>query len=237
MSQGTCGQETARNWERRAVRVKIVIVDGQRIAREGLCALFKGEQDMEVLGYTENGEGALQLTRTLLPDVVLMALEADGSNTIGVTRQLLEVKPDVRVIGLSSNGVNGQFVRELLSAGAAGLITRWNGFSDFLNAVRVVMARRIYLSPDVAEVMVDQYLLKPAPDRKTDGVASLTPREREVLQLVSEGMSTKEVAAALKISGKTVDMHRQNIMNKLSLHSVAELTKYAIREGITALHY
>jgi DNA-binding NarL/FixJ family response regulator len=219
------------------LRIKILIADDQRIGREGLCALFKGEEDMEVIGAAEDGSAVVELTESLYPDVVLMGLEIPGLNPVGIARRVLEIKPAVRVIGLSSAGVDGQLVRDFLAAGAAGFITKSNGFADFLSAVRLVMTKRIYLSPDVAEVMVDQYIRRPGPDRQNMTMAALTPRERDVLQLVAEGMSTKEAATALKISAKTVDMHRQNIMNKLSLHSIAELTKYAIRQGITALHF
>jgi len=156
-----------------------------------------------------------------------------GPRAVETTRQMLQVRPSVIVIGLSHD-VDGQLVREFLAAGGAGFITKCNGFADFLTAVRSVMTRRVYLSPDVAERMVDQYVLGSLEDKPV--LAALSPRQLEVLRLVADGMSTKEVAAALKISSKTVDMHRQHIMQRLQLRSVAELTKYAIREGLTALH-
>lgn len=217
------------------MRTKIVISDDQRISVEGLKALFTSAPEMEVVGEAEDGHGVVQLTQTLSPDVVLMGMNMPGLDVMDATRRMLELKPSVRIIGISSD-IDGQLVRELLAAGGAGFITKCNGFTDFLNAVRSVMAKRIYLSPDVAQVMVDQYVIGPSGERNGSALGALTPREREVLQLVCEGMSTKATAAALKISTKTVDMHRQHIMSKLQLHSVAELTKYAIREGITALH-
>jgi DNA-binding NarL/FixJ family response regulator len=145
---------------------------------------------------------------------------------------MLQVKPSVRVIGFS-HGFHGQFIRDFLTAGGAGFITRLNGFSEFLAAVRAVMSKRVHLSQAVAEQMVDQYVLHPSTEHTPS--SALSQRQREVLRLVAEGLSTKEAAAALKISTKTVDMHRQHIMNKLQLRSIAELTKYAIREGITTL--
>jgi two-component system, NarL family, response regulator NreC len=217
------------------VRIKLVIADEQRINREGLRSLFSAETDMEVVGEADNGRAAVQMTQNLGPDVVLMGLGMPGLNSIDATRQMIAAKPSVRVIGLS-NDADGQRVRELLAAGGAGFITRFNGFAEIAAGVRSVVSKHVYLSPDVAQVMVDQYVLRPPADRPPSGYGTLTPREREVLQLVAEGLSTKEAAAALKISSKTVDMHRQHIMSKLQLRSVAELTKYAIREGITALH-
>jgi DNA-binding NarL/FixJ family response regulator len=215
------------------LRIKIVIADEQRIGREGLRALFASAEDMEILGEAENDQTLIELTQTLSPDVVLMGLDVPGAKAVDTTVRMLQVKPSVRVIGLA-HGFDGRFLRDFLTAGGAGFITRFNGFSDFLTAVRSVMNKRVYLSQDVAERMVDQYVLRPSADQPAS--TALSPRQREVLQLVAEGMSTREAADALKISNKTVDMHRQHIMNKLQLHSVAELTKYAIREGLSTLH-
>jgi DNA-binding NarL/FixJ family response regulator len=215
------------------LRIRIVIADDQRIGREGLSALFATAPDMEILGEAECDHSLIEMTRNLSPDVVLMGLDNCGTQAVDTTQGMLQVKPSVRVIGLS-RGFDGRFVRDFLTAGGAGFITRLNGFPDFLAAVRSVMNQRVYLSQDVAERMVDQYVLHPTGEDA--GLAALSPRQREVLQLVAEGRSTKEAAATLGISNKTVDMHRQHIMNKLQLHSIAELTKYAIREGITSLH-
>jgi two-component system, NarL family, response regulator NreC len=217
------------------MRTRIVIADDHKIGREGLRALFKSEDDIEVIGEADDKESLLRVTQKLSPDIVFLSLGIPGLNGIEATRQMLAAMPTLRVIGLAPTA-DGQFVRELLAAGSAGFITWRNGFTDFLAAIRSVMAQRTYLSPDVAQIMMDQYVLRPRMDPREMDNPALTPREREVLQLVAEGMSTKEVAAQLELSTKTVDMHRQHIMGKLKLHSVAELTKYAIREGLTALH-
>lgn len=190
---------------------------------------------MEVLAEVENARAAVQLNSTHSPDVILLGLEMPGLTGIDAVKQLLSARPNVRIIGLA-NDIDAQLVRELLAAGAAGFITRSNGFAEFSSGVRSVHLRHVYLSPDVAQVMVNQYVLRPPGDRQGNTVGSLSRREKEVLQLVAEGLSTKEAAAALKISTKTVDMHRQHIMGKLELRSIAELTKYAIRQGLTALH-
>ena len=213
--------------------IKLIIGEDHRIGCEGLRALFATESDMEILGHAEDALALIDLAQTLSPDVVLMGLSLPKAQAVQATRQILQMKPGTRVIGLS-HMVDGQFVREFLSAGGAGFITKCNGFGDFLTAVRSVMTKRIYLSPDVAERIVDQYVLQSRVEPTE--LQTLSPRQREVLQLIAQGMSTRETAAALKISTKTVDMHRHHIMSKLKLHSVAGLTKYAIREGITALH-
>ncbi len=215
------------------MRIKLVIAEDHRIGCEGLCALFSSDPDMEIVGQTEDALALVGLTKDLSPDVVLLGLTLPRQQTMETTRQMLQVKPQTKVIGLSPK-VDGPFVREFLSAGGAGFITKCNSFADFLTAIRAVMTKRIYLSPDVAERMVDQYVLSTVDSPAS--MAALSPRQKEVLELVAQGMSTKEVAAALKISTKTVDMHRHHMMGKLQLHSIAELTKYAIREGITALH-
>jgi DNA-binding NarL/FixJ family response regulator len=215
--------------------IRLVIADEQRIGREGLRALFAAEQDIEIVGEASDGRSAVRATEDLTPDVVLFGLEMMDLSAVDATRQIKGLRPSVRVIGLA-DVVNARLVRELLAAGGAGFITRRNAFADFVNAIRAVMERRIYLSPDVAQAMVDQYILGAPAAAAGDGIGTLTPREREVLQHISSGMSTREAAAELKISTKTVDMHRQRMMSKLKIRSIAELTKFAIREGITALH-
>jgi DNA-binding NarL/FixJ family response regulator len=154
---------------------------------------------------------------------------------VDATRQILGANPSIRILGMSAE-LDVHRVREFLAAGGAGFVTKGDSFSEMLRAVRAVMTKRIYLSPDVADALVANYVLRPPADRAAAEPAILSLREREVLQLVAEGMTTKAAASTLKISAKTVDMHRQRIMNKLKIHSVAELTKYAIREGIAALH-
>jgi DNA-binding NarL/FixJ family response regulator len=222
----------AQSWETGLMRIKLVIAEDHRIGCEGMRALFSSDPEMEILGQAEDTQALIGLAQSLSPDVVLMGLTLPKARAVEATKQLLEFKPGIRVIGLS-HGVDGPFIREFLSAGGAGFITRCNGLADFLTAIRSVMTKRIYLSPDVAERMVDEYVLRP---QEPPALQALSKRQKEVLQLVAQGMSTRETAAALKISTKTVDMHRHHIMDKLQLHSVAELTKYAIREGITALH-
>jgi DNA-binding NarL/FixJ family response regulator len=215
------------------MRIKLVIAEDHRIACEGLRSLFSKEPDMEILGYAEDTKGLIDLTMSLSPDVVLLGLTLPRDKAVEMTRLILQIKPSVRVIG-QSQALDGQFARDFLSAGGAAFVTKCSGFAHFLDAIRAAMTRRIYLSPDVAERMVNQYVLRQTDTSPTH--PALSRRQREVLQLVAQGMSTKEAAAALNISTKTVDMHRHHLMTKLQLHSIAELTKYAIREGITALH-
>jgi DNA-binding NarL/FixJ family response regulator len=217
------------------MEIRIVIAEAQGVAREGLCKLFAAQQAFKVVGEANDGQSAIPLAGNLSPDVIVMSVHTRSMDGIDATRKIMSANPSVRIVGMSADlDVHG--VREFLAAGGAGFITKGNSFSEFIRAVHSVITRRIYLSPDVADALVANYVLGPPLDRSSSAPTALSIREREVLQLVAEGMTTKAAASVLKISAKTVDMHRQRIMGKLKIHSVAELTKYAIREGIAALH-
>jgi len=215
--------------------IRLIIALERGILREGLSSLFLSQQDMQIVGETDDFLGLLEVAEKSPADVIVMSLKLPGMNGFDVVSKVLAANSTSRIIALAAD-LDIHHVRQFLSSGGAGYITSVNGFPEFVRAVRTVLTKRTYLSPDVADAMVANYVLTPPPDRPAGGQTALSLREREVLQLVADGMSTKDAAAALKISTKTVDMHRQRIMNKLKLHSVAQLTKYAIREGIAALH-
>ena len=211
---------------------KILLADDHTILREGLRSLIDGLPDMEVIGEASNGREAVQVAVQKRPDVVVMDVNMPDLNGIEATRQLLKELPDVKVIGLSMYS-DKRFVAGMLSAGASGYMLKSNAFDELSSALKTVISGGVYLNPKVAAVVAGDYrerMLK----EKRDIVHILTAREREVLQLIAEGRSSKDIASSLHVSEKTVHSHRQNIMEKLNLHSIAELTKYAIREGITA---
>ncbi len=212
---------------------RILLADDHRIMREGLLSLFEKEDDLEVVGEAENGRQAVRLARELAPDVVVMDVAMPDLNGIEATRQVLAELPATKVLALSMHK-NKQFVIEILKAGASGYVLKDGAFDELVHAIRAVLANRFYLSPEVTGAVIDDavHFLPPEP-----GSASLrlSSREREVLQLLAEGRSTRQIAQHLNISIKTVETHRQHIMQKLDLHSVAELTKYAIREGLTSI--
>ena len=210
---------------------KILLADDHTILREGLRSLIDGLPDMEVIGEASNGREAVQVAVQKRPDVVVMDVNMPDLNGIEATRQLLKELPDVKVIGLSMYS-DKRFVAGMLSAGASGYMLKSNAFDELSSALKTVISGGVYLNPKVAAVVAGDYrerMLK----EKRDIVHILTAREREVLQLIAEGRSSKDIASSLHVSEKTVHSHRQNIMEKLNLHSIAELTKYAIREGIT----
>jgi two-component system response regulator NreC len=215
------------------VITKILIADDHRILREGLRSLIDVLPNMEVIGEADNGREAVQIAAEKRPDVVIMDVNMPDLNGIEATRQLLKEPHAVKVIGLSMYS-DKRFVTGLLKAGASGYILKSGAFEELTKAIDTVMAGDVYLSPKVAGVVVEDYVGNLAAEEP--GLqAVLTAREREVLQLLAEGRSSKEIASRLHVSEKTVHTHRQNIMEKLDIHSVAELTKYAIREGITSV--
>lgn len=212
---------------------RIVIADDHRIVRQGLRSLVEKENDLEVVGMAANGRQALQMTRRLKPDVVIMDISMPDLNGIDATSQIVNEVPGVKVIALSMHSEK-QLIDGMLRAGAAGYLLKESAFEELIKAIRIVCGGKKYLSPDVTDIVLRDYL-NPSIDNDYPLTPSLTLREREVLQLIVEGCATKEVANRLSISIKTVESHRSRIMNKLGLHTVAELTKYAVRRGITSL--
>ncbi len=210
-----------------------MIADDHRIVREGLQSLVEKENDLEVIGMAANGRLALVLTLRLKPDVVIMDIAMPELNGIDATRQILDEVPGVKVIALSMHSEK-QFVEGMLRAGVAGYLLKESAFEELIKAIRVVCTGKKYLSQDVTDIVLRDYL-SPADEKDIEQTPDLTLREREVLQLLAEGRAMKEIAGRLNISVKTVESHRKNIMDKLNLNTVAELTKYAVRRGLTAI--
>ena len=213
--------------------IRIVLADDHHIVRDGLRSLLEEQGDMEVIAEAENGRDAVALAAELRPDVVVMDVGMPDLNGMEATRQVLERARGTRVVALSMHS-DRRFVAGMLEAGASGYVIKDAAFEELARAIRAVVDGRTFLCPAVAGVVVGDYLNRraagePAPARP------LTPREREVLQLLAEGSATKQIAARLGVSVKTVETHRSRIMAKLDIRSVAELTKYAIREGLTSL--
>lgn len=212
---------------------RIVIADDHRIVRQGLRSLVEKENDLEVVGMAANGRQALQMTRKLKPDVVIMDVSMPDLNGIDATCQIVNEVSGVKVVALSMHSEK-QLIDGMLRAGAAGYLLKESAFEELIKAIRIVCAGKKYLSPEVTDVVLQDYL-NPSTDNDSHLKPDLTVREREVLQLIVEGCATRAVANRLNISIKTVESHRSNIMKKLGLHTVAELTKYAVRHGITSL--
>ena len=213
--------------------VRILIADDHKIVREGLRALIEKHEKMEVVAEAETGLDAVRLTRKLEPDVVIMDLGMPQMNGIEATREITASNRRIKVIALSMHS-DKRFVLQMLKAGASGYLLKDSAFEELITAVKTVTSNQSYLSPKITDVVLKEYLQTVS--RGDASVFSvLTHREREVLQMLAEGRSTKEIAASLNVSVKTVETHRQQIMDRLKIRSVAELTKYAIREGLTSL--
>lgn len=215
--------------------MKILIVDDHGIVREGLKSMIEQQAEMEVVGQANDGQMAVQLTKELSPDVIIMDVSMPNLNGVEATRYILEQKPDVKVIILSMHH-NKHIVKESLKAGAAGYVLKSHLFDELLNALKAVETYGCYLSPRITGVVVENYITEQAADTKPEKM-KLTARERQILQLIAEGKTIKEIARILHISPKTADANRRQIMNKLEIYNIAELTKYAIREGLTSLEF
>jgi len=210
------------------MKTRIIIADDHKIVREGLRSLLEKELAMEVLASADNGRKAVQLAKELRPDLVIIDITMPDLNGIEATKQLLRDTPGLKVIALSMHS-DKKYVGEMLRAGASAYLLKDCAVDELERAIQVVRSGRVYISPDVAGVVVEGM------SQTSQPVSQLTIKEREVLQLLAEGHSTKEIAHRLNVSAATIDTHRQHIMEKLNLYSVAELTKYAIREGLTSL--
>jgi DNA-binding NarL/FixJ family response regulator len=222
--------------------MKVLIADDHRIVREGLRSLLEDQPDLEVVAEADNGRQALEMAAEHEPDVVVMDVAMPQLNGIEATRRLMNDQPNTKVVALSMHS-DRRYVAEALKAGAAGYLLKDGAFDELVTAIRAVVANKVYLSPRVAGVVVDDYVRRLPADEggrtsgreESNAFHKLTVREREVLQLMAEGFATKEIATRLHVSVKTVETHRRQLMEKLQLYSVAEVTKYAIREGLTSL--
>ena len=212
---------------------RILLVDDHTIIRQGLRSLLEKEPDMKVVAEAGDGQASLGMVQEYAPDVVLMDIAMPGLNGIEATSQILASAPSTRIIGLSMYK-DKRFVTGMLQAGASGYMPKDCVFEELVQGIRAVVANKMYLSPTVTPTLVKSYL------HQIDNIngtrfSTLTRKEREVLRLLAQGKATREVANCLGVSVKTIETHRRHITEKLNVHSLADLVKYAIREGITSL--
>jgi DNA-binding NarL/FixJ family response regulator len=201
--------------------------------RDGLRAVLEKESDLHVSGEAADGRTALELCSTLHPDVVVMDIGMPGLNGIEATRQVTTHHPRTKVVALSMNA-DRRYVHAMFEAGAWAYLVKSSASEELIRAIRAVSHDEKYVSPTVASAVLDAFVVGPKATQR-DPRSELSPREREVLQLLAEGMTSKEIAGKLDLAVSTIETHRKQIMAKLELRSVAELTKFAIRTGITTL--
>jgi len=213
---------------------RILLADDHKIVREGLRTLIAGVEDFEVVGETDNGLEAAALAEKLRPDIAILDIGMPGLNGIEAAHRIRECSPDTRIVTLSMHS-DRHFVLGALRNGAKAYLLKDSAFEELIHAVRSVRDNRTYLSARITDIVVRDYVAAHANVDAPSAQTLLSVREREVLQLLAEGKATKQIAFLLHISVKTVETYRQQLMEKLGLHSIAELTKYAIREGITTL--
>ena len=214
--------------------LRILIADDHEIARQGIRSLLEDHPAWEVCSEAKDGREAVNMALELRPDVCLLDIGMPNLNGLDAARQILGSLPDARILILTVHD-SEQVVREVLATGARGFLLKSDAGRDLVAAVEALQNNRTFFTPKVAQMMLDGYL-RPHEETSQSTQCMLTPREREVIQLVAEGKTTKEIASALSLSVKTAETHRTNLMRKLDLHSVADLTLYAVRNGIVQIY-
>lgn len=213
--------------------IRILMVDNHKIFREGLSLLLKEQENIDVIGDAGDGETAVRLARELHPDIVIIDVALRDMDGVEVARLIKDSMSNSRVIALSGHS-GCKHVTDMLHAGASGYLIKDCSFRELMQAINSVYSGEMYLSQEVAGVVIEDYLNKINDDSSSDG-KSLTKRETEVLKFIATGLRTREIADKLEVSVKTIETHRRQMMDKLNMYSVAELTKYAIREGLTSI--
>jgi len=215
------------------VTIRLLLADDHRMMREGLRSLLETRDEFQVVGEACNGRDSVALARSLQPDVVIMDIGMKELNGVEATRQLRSESPRVKVVVLSTHS-HENYVLSALEAGASAYVLKMCAHAELVQAISAAMCGRRFLSPDITGIVVDAWI-QGAMFSRGPSHSRLTGREHEILQLVAEGETSGQIAQCLNISTRTVEQHRRRIMDKLNLHGVAELTAYAIREGIVCL--
>lgn len=208
---------------------KILLVDDHKILRDGLRNVIEKHVHMQVIGEAANGRDAIRKCDKLQPDIVIMDVSMEGLNGVEATKQITHASPGIKVIGLSMHS-NKRFILGMFKAGAFGYLLKDSDAEELIKAIETVASNKKYISQDISGTVL-QELVSPTEETNPE----LSSREKEILQLITEGKSSREIADILFLSPKTVDAHRKNIMDKLDLHTLPALTKYAVRIGLTSL--
>ena len=214
--------------------IRILLVEDHALVRSGVRSLLESSSEVKVVGEAPDGRRALELCEELLPDMVLTDIEMRDLNGIETARHIHATHPEIKVIVVSMYG-EAQYVREALRAGALGYVLKHDAFTELLTAIKAVASGKRYVSAQLSDVVVEDYVRGVEGKQTASDLDKLSAREREILQMVAEGHSSSDIATKLHISVRTVDAHRSSVMQKLSIHSIASLTKFAIANGLTSL--
>ena len=210
---------------------RVLLVDDHEIMREGMCALLRKCEDVEIVGQAADGRVAVDLVNEMKPDIVIMDIGMPSLNGIEASRQMIEQHPALKILALSAHS-DGTIVAKMIKTGACGYMLKESAFSELQEGIATILDGRTFLCSRISKIVFSDYINMITNPKWADG-DGLSGREREVLQLVAEGHTTKEIAKSLNLSPKTVDSHREHIMEKLGIRNIAGLTKYALREGLT----
>jgi len=211
-------------------KIRVLIADDHKLFCQTLTSLLNNHEGIEVVGQAHSGQAAVERSGELLPDIVLMDISFSDFDGTTATQRILENFPDIRIIALTMH-LGREFFQKMMKAGASGYVVKDCGIEELLNAIQTVYDGKSYLCNEMAGVLIESYVSE---DNNKPG-GNLTEREREVLQCIADGMSTKQVADFLEVSAKTVETHRRQIMRKLGIFNIAQLTKFAVREGLSSL--
>jgi DNA-binding NarL/FixJ family response regulator len=213
------------------MKIRILLADDHTLLRAGLKMMLNAQPDMEVIGEAQDGRQTILEAQKLQPDIILMDITMPDLNGIEATRQIKRLLADVKILVLTMHE-NDEYVFQALRAGASGYMLKEAADTELITAIHVITSGQFYLSPTAQSVVIGDYLQRVRTGEERDSYSSLTEREREILKLVAEGHTNNQIAERLIISPKTVDTHRTHVMDKLNLHSRAELVKYAMRRGL-----
>jgi DNA-binding NarL/FixJ family response regulator len=214
------------------VNKKIFLADDHQIILDGLSSLLEKQTNLQVIGTATSGRETIEKVQKLKPDILILDITMPDINGIDIAKQIKKSMPEVRIVALSIHQ-NLRYVSEMIKAGASGYLLKQCAFEELALCLRMVEADQLFLSPTISQTLVQDYLYRMA-NESENAFSLLSGREREVLQLLAEGTSAKQIAELLNLSVKTVETHRQNVMRKIGAHNLADLVKYAIREGITS---
>ncbi len=219
---------------KRKKKIRLLLVDDHPVVRRGIRSCLNNLEHLEVVGEAVDGEEAINKIRELKPDVVLMDIDMPKKSGLDATRQLRKEMPEIRILILSVHS-NKHYVLQIIQSGAHGYVLKDAALPDLVRAIESVSGGEAFFSPDVSQIVLNQYLQEAGATDEEGGSRRLTSREREVLAMIAEGQSNKEMANKLGVGVRTIETHRERVMDKLNIHTVAGLTKYAIANGVARL--